>query len=174
MSEIFGGPIRNDLASLDAPIDECVLATDVIDHWGAAFIFSVDTLGEWFAECVRGQRQQDGHWNDLGAGGTRGSGWSIPWSPPTIGWEGDPLLILLSGGQSVDTASAPNQALRATVGFADPSVVGIRVMQGDQRREIEIQSQVGAFVVLSLGVGSIDLQALSSSGAPIGSGHQIA
>ena len=70
---------------------------------------------------------------------------------------GDPLLLLLSCGQSVDTATAENQMLQAVVGFSDPSVESIRLVHGDFRRQIEIRSQVGAFVVMSVGVGPIEL-----------------
>ncbi|MGO8861273.1 MAG: hypothetical protein ACLQRH_11000 [Acidimicrobiales bacterium] len=158
----------------DSPVDECVLAIDQFDHWGAAFIFSVDETGEWCAECLRALRQNDGRWADMGTNGTHGTEWPIPWSPPPDEWMGGgPLLLLLTGGQSVDTATAENQMLQAVVGFAGPSVENIQIVQGDLRRQITVSSQVGAFVVMSVGVGPIELQAFNSMGRKVGSARQI-
>jgi hypothetical protein len=85
----------------------------------------------------------------------------------------DPLLVLLSGGQSVDTANAENQMLHAVVGFADPSVESIRLVQGDLRRQIAVRSRVGAFVAMSVGVGPMELQAFNTDERKVGSARQI-
>ena len=140
---------------------------------GNSFHLSVDETGKWYAECLRAQRRNDGRWTDIGTSGTHGSEWPIPWAPPPERWMGDPLLLLLSCGQSVDTATAENQMLQAVVGFADPSVESIRLVHGDFRRQIEIRSQVGAFVVTSVGVGPIELQAFNSTERKVGPARQI-
>jgi hypothetical protein len=173
ITEIFDHPIVDKAIALNSPIVECILASDQIHQWGAAFIFSVDDAGEWHAECLRAKRQMDGRWADIGRSGTSGPGWPIPWSPPAQGWKDDPLMVLTSGGQSVDTATAQDQMLAAVVGFADPSVEVIRMVQGDSHRQITIRSKVGAFVVMSIGVGPIELQALNSDRMKIGSTGRI-
>jgi hypothetical protein len=85
----------------------------------------------------------------------------------------DPLLVLHSGGLSVDTATAENQMLQAAIGFADPSVKSIRVAQGDFRRQIAVRSPLGALVVMSLGVDTIELQAFNAADETVGSARQI-
>ena len=173
VNEIFSHDGPDSELDVDSPVDECVLAMDEIERWGAAFMFSVDETGEWYAECLRAQRRNDGRWSEMGSSGTHGSEWPIPWAPPPEGWTGEPLLVLVSGGQSVDTATAENHMLQAVVGFADPSVESIRLVQGDLRRQVNVRSRQGAFVVMSLGVGPIELQAFNSTERKVGSARQI-
>jgi hypothetical protein len=175
VNEIFSHDGPDSELDVDSPVEEYVLAIDQIDRWGAAFIFSVDETGEWYAECLRAQRRTDGHWIEMCSSGTHGSEWPIPWAPPPERWTGgEPLLVLVSGGQSVDTATAEDQMLQAVVGFADPSVESIRLAQGELRRQVKVRSRQGAFVVmLSLGVGPIELQAFNSTETKVGSARQI-
>jgi hypothetical protein len=63
--------------------------------------------------------------------------------------------------------------LQAVVGFADPSVESIRLAQGELRRQVKVRSRQGAFVVMSLGVGPIELQAFNSTGRKVGPARQI-
>jgi hypothetical protein len=173
LTEIFSHDVPDSELLLESPVDECILAIDQIDTWGAAFIFSVDERGDWYADCLRAQRRNDGRWTDMGASGSHGSEWPIPWAPPPDEWMSDPLLLLHAGGQSVDTATATNQMLQAVVGFADPSVESIRLVRGDLRRQIALRSPVGAFVVMSVSVGPIELQAFNSTERMVGSPRQI-
>jgi hypothetical protein len=174
LTEIFGSQSYDDHIALNRPVDECVLAIDKIDEWGAAFILSIDESGAWSADCLRAQRRRDGRWLEMGASGSHGSGWPIPWSPPPYEWNrGEPLLVLASGGQNVDTGTAENQMFQAVVGFADPSVERIRIAQGRLERQIQVPSEARAFVIMSIGVGRIELQAFDSTQRKVGPARQI-
>ena len=59
------------------------------------------------------------------------------------------------------------------VGFADPSVERIRIAQGRLERQIQVPSEARAFVIMSIGVGRIELQAFDSTQRKVGPARQI-
>jgi len=143
-----------------------VLAVDRLRSFGAAFLFGVDDGGGWAADAVYAQRDERGHWRELGSGGTHGEGWPTPWKPPEGGWDGKALRFIVTAGLTVFEGSDPQVEadLRAVVGFAAPEATELQLTDSAGDRLVEVLSPMGAFVVLHVGHGPFTITALNPSG----------
>lgn len=151
-----------------------VLATDQELDWGAAFQFWLSDDGDVDSDCVTMQRRLDnGRWGELGSGGARYGGWDVPWRPPQRGWPDGPMLILATTGQTVYDAADEELDLIAVCGFVAPSVRAIRSNHDGRERTIFVTSQVGGFVVVAVGGGTVGLAPLDAALVPVGQVRQF-
>ena len=103
-----------------------LLAVDRTQGWAAAFRFSIYDDGDCEDDTVL-FRQVDSGWEEMISGGTSGSGWPLPWSPPPDGWNGEPLTFLSRIATSLDNSDGHEVGLSALSGFAAAGVRAVRV-----------------------------------------------
>jgi hypothetical protein len=148
------------------------LAADSQGQWGGLW-FSLGDDGEWFCDCVSAQRRADGRWEELGSGGSQGSGWDVPWRPPDLGWDGSPILVMMVAGLTVFDDADLELNLRVIGGFAAPLVSGLLLVDGDNERQVPVRSHVGAFALVSVTQGAATLIPVGPDGTPVGPGRQM-
>ncbi len=148
-------------------LDDPVRAVDVLGLVAALFRFSVDEDGARFANITIASKTPEGHWQEVADGGMHGGEWTWPWQPPS-GWEGRGLAIFGSIGGYLQADDGQMVMVRALCGFATPAVRSIGIVQGDSARTIPIDSPAGAFVVVVVDAGDVDLQSLGDDGDQIG------
>lgn len=166
LSEIIDGRMIASDSEIHATDDEPVRAIDVLEFYAAVYRFSAGADGDWYASCTLAKRCDDGSWSDRGSSGTRGVDLQLPWRPSSRTLNGHTVAIFGSGG--VDVGEDRSIFLRSIFGFADPSVSHLRISAATLERIIEVCSPVGAFVVVALGEGAVDLQGLSDEGQDVG------
>lgn len=128
-----------------------LLAVNRWRRWGAAFRFGVSANGTWVSDTILAQRSPDGSWQDLSGGGARGSGWQLPWEPPTEGWDGEALLCLGTVGLVVYDDEQTEHELAAVSGFVVPSAIAVRIETDDGSHDTQLAGPLNAFVALAGG-----------------------
>jgi hypothetical protein len=167
LDEIMNGLATYQGREIRADSTETILAVDRQRSWAAAFNFGIDEDGGWSADGMKAVLTADGHWHDVGEGGSWGdSGWPSPWTAPSEGWDGRHLMVLGVVGQDVDdgVCDAP---LIAVYGFASSRVAAIRVDADGADRSIT-PSPCGGFIALAVGTGALALTAVDRLGNPLG------
>lgn len=139
--------------------DEQVLAVDMHGDYAAAFSFGVASDGTHHAAVSYARRTAQGVYDELGDGGWSGGWPTTPWRPPIEGWDGQSLLFMGSGGLDVEDGHENTLQLLAISGFATRAVADVVVNQDGRTRSVSITSPVGAFVVVTVGVGDITVRA---------------
>jgi hypothetical protein len=168
LSDVIEGRLITPGSTISTPLDEAVMAVDVVDTWAALFRFSVEMNGEWYAGCQRATIGWNHRWEEMGSGGFRGDGWEMPWQPPEQGWDGRGLFIFGHTAQGVADDEGLDHSFDAFCGFAAKPVAAIRVTCDSKERLVKIESELGGFAVAAIGSGDVQLQALDDDGNPFG------
>jgi hypothetical protein len=168
LTEIIGGRLISDAPEIFPTVDEPVRAIDVLEPYGAVYRFSVAESGAWFEECSIALKGPDGLWTETTAGGSHGDSWDVPWRPSFDTLDGHTVSIFGSAGMELPYEDDRVVFVRGVYGFADRAVRSLHISAATGERAFELDSPVGAFVVLVLGESSVELQGLDSSGAEVG------
>jgi hypothetical protein len=148
--------------------DEPVRAVDVLGPYAAVYRFSVDESGAWFENCTIALKDSDDRWQETTAGGAHGGGWEVPWRPSSLTLDGHTVSVFGTAGMHLPDEQDRTVFVRGIYGFADMAVRWLRVTSEAGQRTVEVNSPAGAFVVVVLGDGAVDLHGLDQRGADLG------
>ena len=144
------------------------VAADVVDRWAGVFAFSLGSKGDVYADGLLHYRTDAARWEEVSSGGGIYGSWPVPWSPPSDGWDGEPILQLGCSGCDFEGDDGEDVLVLVHVGFVRPDVVELEIEDIRGSRTVAVTSPVRGFAALTFGSDTTVMRCRNDVGAVLG------
>src|SRR6266516_3709637 len=133
------------------------------ERLGAVLFLRLWRNGEWDSDSAIAERENDG-WIEPSS--CSGGGWPSPYDRPFEGWEGSALLVNWQSCQETHCEDGSIRSTAAIEGMAAGSVASIRCSTSTATFDYELDSPLGAFIIVVEDARAPMLTPLDSHGQP--------